>query len=211
MSLRAISFVRRAGAYGAGHVGWAFEYRNGKFNCGSVENDLGMPVAAVVTMDFWTCNTFNLAAHMRERHYDAYQIVEIATPHPQAAWEAVVWISRQPYLVLGRNCLDDVYDVMRAYGVPNLPVPEHEILPARWFELLPGDPQPLEAATTIPLRGLASLRARLPGSHDDCDIPATATATPPPWRVKGAPHEQDFLERLLGEHRGTPVTDKQRT
>jgi len=119
-----------------------------------------------------------------------------------------VWISRQPYVILGRNCLDDVYDVMRAYGVPKLPTPQHDIIPDRWFELLPGEPQPLTDGTTIPLHGLAQLRARLPGSQDECDIAASETATPPPWRVKCSSHEQDLLERLLGEHRGTPVTDR---
>jgi hypothetical protein len=32
---RAVVFVRYAGAYGLGHVGWAFEWNNGWFNVGS--------------------------------------------------------------------------------------------------------------------------------------------------------------------------------
>ncbi|HEY6411493.1 MAG TPA: DUF308 domain-containing protein [Ktedonobacteraceae bacterium] len=36
---RAVIFVRYAGAYGLGHVGWAFEWNNGWFNVGSLENE----------------------------------------------------------------------------------------------------------------------------------------------------------------------------
>ncbi|MGZ3643359.1 MAG: hypothetical protein ACXVCM_05855 [Ktedonobacteraceae bacterium] len=35
---RAVVFVRRLGANGLGHIGWAFEWNNGWFNTGSVEN-----------------------------------------------------------------------------------------------------------------------------------------------------------------------------
>jgi hypothetical protein len=206
MSLRAISFVRRKAAFRAGHVGWAFEYRSGLFNCGSVENDQGHPIAPVAQMDFWTCNTLDPLAHMRERHYDAFQVVDVASPRPQDAWQAVVWLSRQPYFVLGRNCLDDVYDVMRAYGVPDLPVPAHEILPDRWFELLPGDPQNLDDVESLPAHGWALLRERLPFNRDEqCDIPEAESAKPPPWRIHGTPHHEDLQQRLTAAHHGTPA------
>ena len=210
MSLRAIAFVRRAAAFGAGHVGWTFEYRTGSFNSGSVENDRGRPIAAVTGMDFWTCNTLDPLAHMRERRYDAFKVVEVAAPHPQVAWQAVVWLSRQPYVVLGRNCLDDLYDVLRAFGVGNLPLPAHEILPDHWFDLLPGAPQELADSTALSLRGLGVVRARLPFGRDElCDIPASAPATPPPWRVHGTPHHEDFTRRLAAAHHGAPITPEQ--
>ncbi len=43
-SRRAIIFVRYAGAHGLGHVGWAFEWNNGWFNVGALENEEGTPI-----------------------------------------------------------------------------------------------------------------------------------------------------------------------
>ena len=40
---RAIIFVRYGGAHGLGHVGWVFEWNNGWFNVGAMENEEGTP------------------------------------------------------------------------------------------------------------------------------------------------------------------------
>jgi hypothetical protein len=42
---RAIVFIRRMGATGLGHIAWAFEWYNGWFNAGSVENATNKPYA----------------------------------------------------------------------------------------------------------------------------------------------------------------------
>ena len=49
---RAVVFVRRLGANGLGHIGWAFEWKNGWFNTGSVENKTNKPFAKAEDMDF---------------------------------------------------------------------------------------------------------------------------------------------------------------
>lgn len=49
---RVLVFVRRTGANGLGHIGWAFEWMNGWFNAGSVENSKGKPFADPAAMDF---------------------------------------------------------------------------------------------------------------------------------------------------------------
>ena len=55
--LKAAIFVRRNGASGAGQVGWAFEYGDGKFNVGAVENTAGYFLDGPRQMAFWTQRT----------------------------------------------------------------------------------------------------------------------------------------------------------
>jgi uncharacterized membrane protein HdeD (DUF308 family) len=55
--LRALAFVRHSGAMGMGHVGWAFEWPNGWFNCGSVENRSSSAYQPAGKADFWTAHT----------------------------------------------------------------------------------------------------------------------------------------------------------
>src|SRR5712692_6374163 len=43
--MQAGAFLRRNGAHGLGHVGWSFEYPDGTYSDGGVENRGGMPVS----------------------------------------------------------------------------------------------------------------------------------------------------------------------
>jgi uncharacterized membrane protein HdeD (DUF308 family) len=52
-----IIFVRYAGAHGFGHVGWAFEWNNGWFNVGALENEEGTPFTKPQEMGFWCAHT----------------------------------------------------------------------------------------------------------------------------------------------------------
>src|SRR5205807_9100785 len=84
---RAVVFVRRLGANGLGHIGWAFEWNNGWFNTGSVENKTNKPYAKPEEMGFWTAHTLDPIATMHRQHstYDEYKLFYIAQPLPKAA------------------------------------------------------------------------------------------------------------------------------
>ena len=70
---------------------------------------------------------------MQRRNYDDLKYTELDSGDAVAAYRTVKWLATKPYQLIQRNCMDDAYDVLRAYGVPNLPVPSHEILPNEWF------------------------------------------------------------------------------
>ena len=64
---RAVVFVRRKAAYGLGHIAWGFEWMNGWFNLGSVENSLRKPFTNPRQMDFWSVHTLNPSATIQNR------------------------------------------------------------------------------------------------------------------------------------------------
>jgi hypothetical protein len=107
--LSALAFVRHSGTMGMGHVGWAFEWPNGWFNCGSVENRALAAYLPAGQADFWTAHTQDPVSTMVELGpgYNEYKVFCVPNPHPKDAWSAIVWISRQPYLVQRRNYADD--------------------------------------------------------------------------------------------------------
>ena len=131
--MRAAAFVRYSGAMGAGHVGWGFDFDLTNVDCGSVENPQGTPSSNPATMGFWDIDSTDPVPLMLGRDYNDAKYVDLPQADPSIAYETVLWVSQQPYSVIGRNCLDDVYDVLRAYGVPNLPPPSHDWLPTEWF------------------------------------------------------------------------------
>jgi hypothetical protein len=186
--LRAVVFVRRSGAMGLGHVGWAFEWKTGWFNAGSVENIAGAARAAPKDMDFWSSHSLDPVACMlaQEIPYDAYKVFTVAEPQPKDAWKAVVWLSRRPYSVVRRNCADCAYDVLRSFGVRTLIDTARVNVPNDWYDWLPGPSYPIGDYQVIPLRpGREDARARLGKREIKLTIPARIQASPPPWHARG--------------------------
>jgi hypothetical protein len=197
MTLRALVFVRYAGAFHLGHVGWAFEYRTGWFNAGAVENVNGMPHATPQEMGFWTEDSLDPVASMQRWKYDAYKVLPVAQAHPAEAWRTIIWLSRQPYVFLRRNCVDDAYDVLRAYGVADLALPSKHFLPNRWFAALPGEEQLMKERAMVPLSAAARFWRMVPGPHTHrLEIPPRAHTLPPPWRMEGNPVQELFQAAL---------------
>jgi hypothetical protein len=112
---RAGAFVRRKGAEGLGHLGWSFQYPEGKTG-------------------FWSERIADPASPLPLLSYDAFKMFEVPNSDAGRADSAVAWVAQQPYLAIFRNCLDATYDVLRSYGVQGLPLPTLEITPNRWFD-----------------------------------------------------------------------------
>ena len=132
-TMRAAAFVRYDGAMGAGHLGWGFDFDPSSANVGAVENPLGGMTGDPATMGYWNETTGAPVHTMQRRGYVDLRYTEVDSGDAAAAYRTVKWVAMQPYRLLQRNCMDDAYDVLRAYGVPNLPVPSHEFLPNEWF------------------------------------------------------------------------------
>ena len=182
---RAVIFVRHAGANGLGHVSWAFEWHNGWFNAGSVENDQRKPFAIPQEMGFWSAHTLDPIGAMQKQlgTYNEYKVLYIRQPHPKDAWRTLIWESRQPYTVVRHNCSDVVNDILRAYGVSGLLDPVEEPVPNDWYDALPGRSYLIAEHPTIPLHLHQMSKRDLATREIILTIPERVQGTPPPWRV----------------------------
>lgn len=185
------AFVRRSGADGLGHVGWTFQYTDASYCDGAVENPAGTPVSPPGQTGFWTQRVTDPDIPMQLRAYDAFKLFALDSAAPDQADKTVAWIATQPYLVIFRNCMDDTYDVLRSYGVPDLPLPLLEITPNRWFDQLspvaqPVTPETLQQAGLLPAAPLAAT-----------PVTVAARAEAPPWRTPGTPEWQALHEEIF--------------
>lgn len=194
--MRAAAVVRYEGANGAGHVGWGFDSDLGQVNCGSVENPSGKPSCSVDRMGYWDAVVANPIPEFTQRNYVDIKFVDLSTVDVNRAIETAKWVAEQPYSVIGRNCLDDVYDVLRAYGVLDLPPPSHDWLPNEWFGMWPGNGASARLASFA-----------WPPQHPDYTEetatffksivrPLTTRAKEPAWRTPGTPEWHDLQEKL---------------
>lgn len=196
---RAVVFVRRSGANGLGHAGWAFEWGNGWFNVGSVENTSGAPYAPPDKMGFWTAQTLEPVATMlrKDPPYDEFKVFFVAEPRPRQAWFGVVWVSRIPYFLRGRNCVDCAYDVLREYGDERLRDPAQKNVPNEWYDSLPGLSYRVSEHPVIPLRPEAERReATVRLREIQLKPPSWLDVTPPEWRAGGGRARYELRERI---------------
>ena len=184
---RAIVFVRRMGANGLGHIAWTFEWHNGWFNAGSVENATGKPYARPEEMGFWAMHTLDPIATMQKQSstYDEYKLFYVSQPRPKEAWRTVVWESRQPYFALRHNCNDVAYDVLRAYGTTELLDPAQEHVPNDWYNALPGHSYTIAEHPVIPVQLRKMSQRELATREIALTIPPRIKGAPPPWRTRG--------------------------
>jgi hypothetical protein len=134
--MRAMVFVRRSGAMGLGHVGWAFEKSNDLFYSGSVENPGGKPVESPDKIGFWSIKSNYPQQHFVSRDYDEFKIINISGGNHVRAYSEVIRVKRSWYTLLFGNCMDDTFNVLRAYGVKDMPLPGSKITPNNWFDSL---------------------------------------------------------------------------
>lgn len=158
-------FLKPSGANGRGHVGWAFqEPATGDYIGGSTENPSGAPNIAASLKGYWafkiTANqllNFFVTSHQlddgnKTSSYLKYKCFEIANPDFNQAWATACWVKEQDYAVTGiprgRNCMDDAYDILVAYGANWLPWPTTHPVPNNWFDSIP---YPANGILTDPL------------------------------------------------------------
>jgi uncharacterized membrane protein HdeD (DUF308 family) len=197
--LRAMVVVRRNGAMGMGHVGWAFEWPTGWFNAGSVENRLGGAYEPPGKTDWWSVHTQTPLESLYEfgPTYDEFKVFSVPKPHSKEAWKTVVWISRLYYAVQRRNCADAAYDVIRTFGVDNILDTSQKVFPNEWYDSLPGTSYKINEQADIPLRPDKVARLeRLPTHLIHLTIPERVAGKAPPWREGGGRAFYELHERL---------------
>jgi hypothetical protein len=195
MSPVAVVFVRRTGADGLGHVGWAFTDGADTFSVGSVENPHHSLRTPPEQMGFWVMRTRDPIAPMRVRAYTELKVIDLAQSDPMYAWQVVTWHRHRPYDIIGCNCMDVTYDILRAFGVPKLPVPAYHWEPNHWFDHVQGQRYQIDqddAVIQLMRQGRAASSPALPDRdglivnqlrNRATAIPAWRTAHTPEWDV----------------------------
>ena len=188
---RAVVFVRRAAADGLGHIAWGFEWMNGWFNVGSVENLKSKPFADPQDMDFWSAHTLDPVATVQEREYpyDEYKLFFVKQPHAKEAWKTVIWESREPYSFVHHNCCDVTYEILHTFGCAELLDPAKEYIPNDWYDTLPGASYAIATYPVIAVSLHRQSRRPLAMREIDLTIPARVKGSPPrrtpgfrPWQ-----------------------------
>ena len=188
--MRAAVFIRYHSGDGFGHVGWAFEM-NGLVNAGSVENHSGHIFTPATKMGFWDDCFEDAISQMTKRGYDDLKWIDVPNADPQLAYRTVLWIKHEAYKALRRNCEDDVYDVLRAYGVNDLTSPTLMWFPKSWFKRFRGKLEHLSEFEWSPPRLRSAPFDFAHGRsipHDDNDDNNADNAWRPTWRRPWHPH-----------------------
>ena len=200
MEARAVVFLRRSGADGIGHVGWAFDNGDRTFTAGSVENPHHSLRTNPRDMGFWAVRSRDPILPMRARNYHEFKLLVVGQGDPEYALRVVKWISRQPYEIVGHNCMDATYDVLRAFDVERLPAPAHHWEPNHWFDRVQGEHFRIEAddVRLEPAGRAAAAPGRLEPDVEslfgrDADTVAPAR---PAWRTPNTPEWRDFQSAL---------------
>lgn len=198
--MRAIVFVRRTGAKGAGHVGWAFECSDGTFNVGSIENPRHSLRTKPGQMGFWAKSVHDPIAPMRRRAYTHFKLIDISQADPRYAQGVVAWLSRRPYDLFGHNCMNATYDVLRAFGVGPLPAPAHHWEPNHWFNHVYGREYRIDSQDVI--LDLHSGK-RVAGDLAMSDVTSLNSAplqpiipVQPRWRIPHTPEWHDLQREI---------------
>lgn len=139
-------FVRRSSTYGIGHVGWGFlvpDVENPNppvaeriWSIGAVENPTGWLFVNPNSDGYWKKQTQDPLSPMIMLGYDQYKILPVVRPKAWHAMKEEEKIRTRDYSAAGINCMNDVHDVLKAYGAKDLPNPQavNNWFPNAWFD-----------------------------------------------------------------------------
>jgi hypothetical protein len=184
--------IRRSqSAFGMGHVGWAYQQSNGTWMCGATENPKSCIGCSGEDKGFWSLpyaaadvpSIFGTARKLPAGMcppYTDYKIVKAARPNTAEAWSRVCWCRKRPFEVPYRDCLDDTYDILTAFGVKSLP-PPIVAAPNLWFDLIRSTSRPVPRGGPVP-----------PARREK----KLVKGAPSIWRVHGTPEFEELNELL---------------
>lgn len=138
-----------------GHLAWGFEDvdQGGSLVCGSTDNLSGLPqLDSGCDNGFWEKSFHELHEMMNVMHlcgYDAFKMIPVDHPCPEAAYRKVAEVAAAGYDIAGNNMLNHAASILHAYGLEDLPFVCMHPSPREWFKLLKAvdfqlSPGPLE-------------------------------------------------------------------
>jgi hypothetical protein len=120
----------------AGHVGWGFELPGGNWEFGANEGPTRWPLvkADVSITRAYTGSEAAMLAWSINGGYTRYRCVTVPAFNASAAEQQVSHEQNEPYWVPSPDCESQAYNVLREYGVKNLPNDGvSNALPNNWF------------------------------------------------------------------------------
>ncbi|MDD4978054.1 MAG: hypothetical protein PHI29_05430 [Gallionella sp.] len=201
--MKAIVVIRKDAAAGLGHVGWGFYWDQQTSIVGSTENPLGTAHTSAFEKGAWKKRIRHEAVLTEFRSgrvlvgvqvppYRSYKVIEVGNPDPQYAWKVVnaceqkdYWLSGFPE---GRNCMDDAYDILRAFGCANLPTPQQAVSPINWFNLIAAIEHDLYAEKTL----RNSMHA-----EESFSMPEVKGFDLPVWRQEGTAEFEALMPKTV--------------
>jgi hypothetical protein len=205
MEAKAVVFLRRSGADGIGHVGWAFDNGDGTFTAGSIENPRHTFYTKPRAMGFWMVCARDPILPMRARRYREFKVLDLGQTDRSSALRVVKWVSRQPYEVIGHNCMNATYDVLRAFGADDLPVPAHHWEPNHWFDHVRGQHYRIDAED-VQIEAEGRHAAAIGPAQPDVEslfsgAPEAIEPLQPAWRTENTPAWREFRAALTAAPR----------
>ena len=124
----------------AGHVGWGFELPGGNWEFGANEGPKKWPLvqADLSITAAYTGSEATMLAWFINGGYARYRCVAVPAFNASAAEQQVSKEQNEPYVPPGSDCESQTYNVLREYGVKNLPNDVLDPLPNDWFNGLSG-------------------------------------------------------------------------
>jgi len=131
-------YNRRTGAHGAGHVGWAFQVEDGLWEAGAVER--GGTITPPGRSGYWSLVMEDPNPRMFTLNYDSYKEFEVMSPSVPLARVEEAEVSRRFFNLILHNCMQDTYNVLKAYGANLPPINKRwDFKPNDWYNLLSGE------------------------------------------------------------------------
>lgn len=123
----------------AGHVGWGFELPGGNWEFGANEGPKKWPLvqADVSITAAYTGSEATMLAWFINGGYARYRCVTVPAFNASAAEQQVSKEQNEPYVPPGSDCESQTDNVLREYGVKNLPNDVSDPFPNDWFNALP--------------------------------------------------------------------------
>ena len=127
----------------AGHVGWGFQMGANKYWYGATEGPgVGKKWNRQGTRS-QMMNDFKIGGPVVKQtgYYVTRRCGSVPNTNLTAAYKAVHWVQyKSEYAGIGNNCMDNVYRILQAYGVSNLPSttwPVSHWFPNNWYKAFP--------------------------------------------------------------------------
>lgn len=140
---KAMVFLRPSGARHHGHVGWAFSLPGGGSLAGGVEMpNMSLRLwQAPSRMGFWSLLVEDAEGAMTappnwrqwNSRYDLYKEIPVEAPDIRKALREVKKVSNTTWRLIGQNCMNATFQILSAYGAPDLPTPSFVWGPIRFF------------------------------------------------------------------------------
>lgn len=122
----AIIAIRPNDVFGLEHIGVGYQNSNGNYFCGAVEGKNNLNIAPGDDNGAWIKayqDIEGVKGAFRSRGYSSIKVISVDITNPENAGSVIQNFATRGYNLANNNCLTATDEVLRAYGVRDLPNP----------------------------------------------------------------------------------------